>query len=53
MTRTIDEIIKSIEKGLRLQKLDANGDFYEDTEDYNFDKEVDENEEHRLCSNEY
>jgi hypothetical protein len=51
----MDQIIKSIKEDVmkyRLKKLDINGDFYEDDEDYNFDKEVDGNDEHRLCGNE-
>jgi hypothetical protein len=42
MSRTMDQIIESIEEDIkqyRLKKLDANGDLYEDNEDYNFYKE--------------
>lgn len=47
MDQTILQIEENMEQ-FRLKKLDANGDFYEDDEDYTFIQDVDENEEHRL-----
>ena len=54
MTKPMDQIILDIEediKQFRLKKIDANGDFYDDDEDYNFDEDEDLIED-PLCRNE-
>ena len=48
MTKTLSERIEEDIMKYRLKKIDQNGDFYDDDEDYNFNEDVDENDEHRL-----